>query len=460
MQRIELQNTTYSIGFLDSANHRITCPGAANYTTSIISNFTILVLCKLHTKTLTSGTSHALFSNNAGSVSNNYWAYVSESARNVVVTITNGSSSQTFTSLNSVSTGWNWVGMSYQQGVALNAIINDTVETTAPTLTATADSTRVLNVGSTNSLSRIHGNIARFVIFPGQLSASELRRFVYGGQMPSLSPVLDWKMTNGEGTSVTDSSGNGNTGTLVSGPTWSPVIVPFVKRRITRNIAYSLEFDGVNDYITVTNSSSLNSACGVGQARSFGMWLKTYDPANKVVLEKGANMEHFGIQTNALALSLGVQATTANQQSVGNVIDNNWHLVVCTMSSSSVGRVYIDGKLITTESGWTSTAANSNNLQFGRTAGQVFSGALTKPFIYSRQLTDAEISSMYTDGDYPSSGLIMLLGFTEGAGSSIADVSGNVNNGSISGAVWSSNTPNNSRVITTSRAIASGRTTL
>ena len=231
--RTEIQNYPYSINFVDSGNQRITCPGSASYTTNIVSNYTILSLVKLNAKTLNTGISHSIISNNAASASNNLWYYVEEPSRKVVSIITNGVSTQSFTSTNTVSTNWAWVGTAYQAGTALKIIINTNVETIAPTLTAVQDNTRVLSVGSTNSLTRIHGNIARIVYFSGQLTSTELSRFVYGGQMPSVTAVLDWRMTEGSGTTIADSSGNGNVGTL-SSSTWS-TSVPLKIRTIETN---------------------------------------------------------------------------------------------------------------------------------------------------------------------------------------------------------------------------------
>jgi len=54
-----------------------------------------------------------------------------------------------------------------------------------------------------------------------------------------------WTFDEGAGTSAGDSSGNGNTGTLVNGPTWD-----------TGKIGGGLRFDGSNDYVDV--SSTMN----------------------------------------------------------------------------------------------------------------------------------------------------------------------------------------------------------
>jgi hypothetical protein len=56
-----------------------------------------------------------------------------------------------------------------------------------------------------------------------------------------------WKFDEGSGTTATDSSGNGNTGTLIGSPTW-----------VNGKLGKSLSFDGVDDYVRVERSSSLD----------------------------------------------------------------------------------------------------------------------------------------------------------------------------------------------------------
>ena len=55
------------------------------------------------------------------------------------------------------------------------------------------------------------------------------------------------EIDEGSGTVAYDSSGNGNDGNLMNGPTWT-----------TGKIGGALKFDGVNKYVDVGNSSMLN----------------------------------------------------------------------------------------------------------------------------------------------------------------------------------------------------------
>ena len=58
-----------------------------------------------------------------------------------------------------------------------------------------------------------------------------------------------WPFDEGSGNIAKDYSGNGNDGTLVNGPTWT-----------TGKVGGALSFDGVDDYVRVINSASINTS--------------------------------------------------------------------------------------------------------------------------------------------------------------------------------------------------------
>ena len=74
-----------------------------------------------------------------------------------------------------------------------------------------------------------------------------------------------WKMDENTGTSAADSSGNTNTGTLTSGPTWS-----------TGKFGSDTKYDGTNDYTTVADSSSLD----ISSDFTLSLWFNPDEPAS------------------------------------------------------------------------------------------------------------------------------------------------------------------------------------
>ena len=65
------------------------------------------------------------------------------------------------------------------------------------------------------------------------------------GQVAGLSAA--YSMDEGSGTSISDASGNNNTGTLTNGPTWT-----------TGKYGGALLFDGLDDRVRVNDSNSLD----------------------------------------------------------------------------------------------------------------------------------------------------------------------------------------------------------
>lgn len=66
-------------------------------------------------------------------------------------------------------------------------------------------------------------------VYSTNLSSTQINNMYYGIEPPTTNLKGRWKLDDGSGTSATDSSGNGNTGTLINTPTWSSDV--FMKPR-------------------------------------------------------------------------------------------------------------------------------------------------------------------------------------------------------------------------------------
>ena len=77
-------------------------------------------------------------------------------------------------------------------------------------------------------------------------SAAQSYTANYSAASAPLGPAGAWGFSEGSGTTTADASGNGNTATLVNGPS-----------RVAGKYGNGLSFDGANDNLTVANSSSL-----------------------------------------------------------------------------------------------------------------------------------------------------------------------------------------------------------
>jgi hypothetical protein len=89
--------------------------------------------------------------------------------------------------------------------------------------------------------------------------------------MGQSGPVGWWKFDESSGTTAADSSGSGNTGSLINGPVWT-----------SGQIGNALSFDGSNDVVNAGSSASLDDL----PALTLSAWINpataTYGPQGTV----------------------------------------------------------------------------------------------------------------------------------------------------------------------------------
>lgn len=152
-----------------------------------------------------------------------------------------------------------------------------------------------------------------------------------------------WNVDEGSGIITIDSSGYGNSGTLINGPAWA-ADTPFVR-------GYSLNFDGANDYVDTGKNSVLDFGTG---DFSIGFWIKaTGNLSNKVLVNKG-NADHieagWRINTDSAGKSYLRISDGTNQANSITVAyqDGKWHYLTFAVDRDNTSgiRAYVDGVLI------------------------------------------------------------------------------------------------------------------
>jgi hypothetical protein len=92
----------------------------------------------------------------------------------------------------------------------------------------------------------------------------------------------------------------------------------------------------------------------------------------------------------------------------------------------------------------TTVASNNSALVIGKALGATpehFDGIIDEPRIWNRALTATEIKNLYLYNAVPQDGLIAEYLFNEASGSTALDTSGNGNDGTITGATYTTDTP-------------------
>jgi hypothetical protein len=188
----------------------------------------------------------------------------------------------------------------------------------------------------------------------------------------------------GSGTSWFDLSGNGNTGTLVNGPTFNS------------GNGGSVVFDGVDDYADFGDNSTFNATLNASTNWSISYWVNPL--TNGRVLDRG----NIGADPTG-ALELNVRSISRNNTSGGssslsvNIIGTGWNYVNVTRTSSLLLSWYLNG-VFSNSSQLTQSYGGSGIWKIGRRAARttsIYQGNIAQVSIYNRALSAAEISQNF-----------------------------------------------------------------
>jgi hypothetical protein len=238
-----------------------------------------------------------------------------------------------------------------------------------------------------------------------------------------------WPMESYNNTGVYDNSTYDNFGVFQNGLN-------------TRNImpgkyGKGLEFDGINHYVDVGNSDSLNLGSG---DFTFMVWEKSHTSSysgNAVILTNQPAQEDwkgygFGVIEGAYLFISQSPEDYVEVKGTIDVTDDTWHHLAYVHHDGYYS-LYVDGiydtdsKLVTTE--YNITNAQNTCLAYdGQTPGWCyFAGMLDEPQLYNRALSREEINASYNNGLYQL--YHNFTGLTEGTYSYYAhaiDTTGNM----------------------------------
>ena len=190
----------------------------------------------------------------------------------------------------------------------------------------------------------------------------------------------------GTGTTWTDLSGNSNNGTLTNGPTFNT------------GSGGSIVFDGVDDYVTCGNNSSLQINQGTISA-----WVRTTSPGSSFrgIITKQQN---YGLFTNNGVLVTYDWGNGQTRSTGINIADGTWKNVAMSFTTntgtpSNNTIIYLNGSAILTTT--TKFVDNTVNVELGRGGTiptgntQFLNGNISTGLVYNRALSSTEILQNY-----------------------------------------------------------------
>jgi len=232
-----------------------------------------------------------------------------------------------------------------------------------------------------------------------------------------------WKLDESSGTNASDSSGNGNDGTLtnMAGDEWTDGAVDG-----------ALEFDGADDYVQTTSNESKTStdftwACWFKADTTIGahhlIWQGKATENGWGAGASGHHEAHINIGAYDTDNILGCFYGTNEDAAAPGVIridtsfsdTTNWHHVaflVTDADSSPSGELFLDGVSVGTDTGnQTGRTDWDTNLRIGRPGAndRYFDGTIDDVRVYNRALSADEITRLTTAG-----GVEFLTAWTSG----------------------------------------------
>jgi len=203
-----------------------------------------------------------------------------------------------------------------------------------------------------------------------------------------------------------DESGNGNDGT-VNGATLTE------DRLGNAENAYS--FDGIDDYIFVNGSDSLNST----EQITISAWINSNSDLFQGIVWKETPGPDYGMVTtgNVDGFSVSLDGTTWTSIESQTHSLNEWYLLTSTYDGAKIS-IFVDGQLSNFSSASGIIQLDINvplGIGVWLRGGEPlyhFSGLIDDIRIYNRALSECEVKSLYTGKNKCNPNLVELANFT------------------------------------------------
>jgi len=203
-----------------------------------------------------------------------------------------------------------------------------------------------------------------------------------------------WKFDEGSGTVAADSSGNGNNGTLVNGPTWT-----------TGKVGNALSFNGVSAAVTIPASTQYDTS-----TFTMSFWIKPLSlnsggQWNNIVMGREAYTLkgfRFGLASNGAPRFWTTQSGGSITLASTAAAPLNAFAHVVVTYDGSTARMYVNGVQSGTASGTYVPPSGVDLTIDGGIGGTIPSNSVIDDVRwYNRALSASEIQTLYNNGSVP-----------------------------------------------------------
>lgn len=230
-------------------------------------------------------------------------------------------------------------------------------------------------------------------------------------------------------------------------------------RVAVRDMGTALSFDGVDDYVRVATPLA---HVVQGNAMTFAFYFKTNDTADGTIfgnrIDDSTGNLHFGWRAASARIEGAFFATGSiytGRFASPRLAKNQWYHVCIVYDGTTLNTgtngvdIYIDNVLCPKVSTNFGGAGSGFNFTLGGQTNAASANWLACKLeefrTWSRALTADERTALFLYGEAPRSGLKDEYLFNEASGSVALDTSGNGNNGTITGATYTTDTPKRAR---------------
>ncbi len=340
------------------------------------------------------------------------------------LTISDGANSTLFNSGLTLNAGaWYFVSAWYDGSAhTLNVQINNgTISSTSWTF-GSQDTAGAFYIGADPSIANfMNGNVDNVTYYKKVLSAGERTALYNNGSGQAFAvpftytpssgptaateevtsgPIAYWKFDEGQGQIVNDATTHRNAGTLGAtsssasdDPTW--------KQESDCVSGKCLQFDGSNDYVSVSDQLSYSG----GRDLSISAWIKPSDVTDVgiVMKHKDNTTKDWGLYINSSSqltfyYEPGLAAVVTSTQTVSA---NRWYHVAVTYTNSTRAiKLYINGNQDGSGTGSSSSPNGDEGISIGALKSSFYSqwfftGFIDEPKIYPYARSAAEVKADY-----------------------------------------------------------------
>jgi methionine-rich copper-binding protein CopC len=197
--------------------------------------------------------------------------------------------------------------------------------------------------------------------------------------------VAEYSFNDGTGTTLTDTSGNHNNGTI-SNATWASGL-----------FGGALSFNGTNSWVTINSATSLNLTSGM----TLEAWVNPSalsDWSAVILKERTGGLDYALYADNGANQPPSGYIHTSSGDSFaegGSAIPlNTWSNLAATYDGANIN-LYVNGTLVGTDGTSGNMVTSTNALRLGGDSiwGEFFNGLMDQVRIYNRPLNQAELRS-------------------------------------------------------------------